>query len=143
MLFRSSKNRQLYLYEQGRTRPGKIVTNTKNSNHSSGYAWDIAVSPPKALYDKSELAKAGRIAEKLGIEWGGSWTKFVDNPHFQIDKNWKNPQKQSIANNKTKFNLDGKLVELDGFIRDGKTYVITRDLLENLGFTVGWDNNVK
>lgn len=48
-----------------------------------------------------------------------------------------------IANNKTKFNLNGKLVEVDGFLENGSTYVIARDLLEGLGFVVGWDNNTK
>jgi hypothetical protein len=27
-----------------------------------------------------EIAK---IAENLGLEWGGRWTEFVDSPHFQ------------------------------------------------------------
>ena len=30
---RRSQERQNWLYEQGRTRPGKIVTRTKTSNH--------------------------------------------------------------------------------------------------------------
>ncbi|CAM5718911.1 hypothetical protein LSPH24S_04197 [Lysinibacillus sphaericus] len=38
-----SQARQHYLYAQGRTRPGKIVTWTLKSNHKSRLAWDIAV----------------------------------------------------------------------------------------------------
>ncbi|CAM5484160.1 Peptidoglycan L-alanyl-D-glutamate endopeptidase OS=Lysinibacillus sphaericus OX=1421 GN=LS41612_04705 PE=4 SV=1 [Lysinibacillus sphaericus] len=38
-----SQTRQKYLYAQGRTRPGKVVTWTLNSNHKSRLAWDIAV----------------------------------------------------------------------------------------------------
>lgn len=45
--------------------------------------------------------------------------------------------------NKTKFNLNGKVFTIDGFVKDGKTHVITRELLEALGFKVGWDNNKK
>lgn len=141
--FHRSSQRQAYLYEQGRTRPGKIVTNTLNSNHSNAMAWDVAVSPPKALYDNAEIAKAGAIAMSLGIEWGGSWKKFVDRPHFQIDKNWKNPKNRTPKNMKSKFNLNGAPTELDGFLEDGKTYVVVRGLLEGLGISVGWDNTSK
>lgn len=28
----------------------------------------------------------GRIAEKLGLTWGGTWESFVDLPHFQADE---------------------------------------------------------
>lgn len=85
-----SQARQNYLYEQGRTRPGKVITWTRNSNHTSGYAWDIAVSPPNELYDSNIIAKAGAVAKELGIEWGGTW-KEKDTPHFQISKEWKEP----------------------------------------------------
>lgn len=83
-----SQERQNYLYEQGRSRPGKIVTWTKTSNHTGGYAWDIAVNPPHDLYDSKIIAKAGAVAAELGIEWGGTW-KEKDIPHFQINKDWK------------------------------------------------------
>jgi len=36
-----SQERQKYLYAQGRTRPGQIVTWTLDSNHKSRLAWDI------------------------------------------------------------------------------------------------------
>ena len=98
-----SQARQDYLYEQGRTRPGQIVTWTKNSNHTSGYAWDIAVNPPHDLYDAQIIAKAGEVAKALGIEWGGTW-KEKDTPHFQVDKNWK-------ESNSTYINAVKKLVE--------------------------------
>ncbi|MBO0586100.1 M15 family metallopeptidase [Sporosarcina sp. E16_8] len=83
--------RQNYLYEQGRSRPGQVVTWTKNSNHMTRLAWDIAVSPPVALYDTATLIKAGAIARKLGITWGGDWVGTVDRPHFEVKPNWKAP----------------------------------------------------
>lgn len=86
-----SKERQAHLYAQGRTRPGAIVTWTLNSNHSSRLAWDIAVAPPKSLYDVTTLNKVGAIARKLGITWGGDWKKNVDKPHFEVKKDWKMP----------------------------------------------------
>ncbi len=87
-----SQVRQNYLYEQGRTRPGQVVTWTRNSNHTSRRAWDIAVAPPRNLYDNSTLSKVGAIAKKLGIEWGGYWKAGkYDAPHFEIPTTWKIP----------------------------------------------------
>lgn len=88
--YHRSQQRQDYLYEQGRTRPGNKVTWTRHSNHTSGYAWDIACSPPQNLYDERVIAKAGVIAKSLNIEWGGDW-KQKDTPHFQVSKNWAPP----------------------------------------------------
>ena len=138
-----SQERQNYLYSLGRTKSGAIVTNTLNSIHTQRNAWDIAVSPPNALYDAKILAKAGKIAGELGVEWGGNWTSFKDTPHFQINTNWKNPKKHTPQPTKVKFNLRGKNTTLDGFIEDGKTFVIIRPMLEQLGYSVGWDNNEK
>ena len=87
-----SQARQEYLYAQGRTRPGQIVTWTLNSNHKSKLAWDVAVSPPKSLYDVATLNKAGAIARKLGINWGGDWKGTIDRPHFEVKANWKAPK---------------------------------------------------
>lgn len=87
-----SQARQNYLYEQGRTRPGQVVTWTRSSNHTSRRAWDIAVAPPRNLYDISTLAKVGAIAKKLGITWGGYWpASQYDAPHFEISTTWKMP----------------------------------------------------
>lgn len=87
-----SQARQNYLYEQGRTRPGQVVTWTRNSNHTSRRAWDIAVAPPRNLYDISTLSKVGAIAKKLGITWGGYWpASQYDAPHFEIPMSWKMP----------------------------------------------------
>ncbi len=87
-----SQARQNYLYEQGRTRPGKVVTWTLKSNHTSRLAWDIAVAPPKPLYDVDTLTKVGAIARKLGITWGGDWARRIDRPHFEVKRNWKMPK---------------------------------------------------
>ncbi len=87
-----SQARQNYLYAQGRTRPGKIVTWTLKSNHTSRLAWDIAVAPPKPLYDVDTLTKVGAIARKLGITWGGDWARRIDRPHFEVKRNWKMPR---------------------------------------------------
>lgn len=87
-----SQERQKYLYAQGRTRPGQIVTWTLNSNHKSRLAWDIAVGPPQSLYDVTTLNRVGAIAKKLGIEWGGTWTNAIDRPHFEVKPTWLMPK---------------------------------------------------
>lgn len=92
-----SQARQNYLYEQGRTRPGNIVTWTKSSNHTGRMAWDIAVNPPKNLYDDATLKKAGSIGKKLGITWGGDWTGTPDKPHFEVKSSWKAPTNTTTA----------------------------------------------
>ncbi|MEB2279654.1 M15 family metallopeptidase [Lysinibacillus xylanilyticus] len=87
-----SQARQDYLWEQGRTRPGSKVTWVTTSNHTSRRAWDIAVAPPKDLYNISTLSKVGAIAKKLGITWGGYWpASNYDAPHFEIQTTWKAP----------------------------------------------------
>ncbi len=83
-----SQERQKYLYEQGRTRPGQIVTWTPDSNHKSRLAWDIAVGPPQSLYDVATLSRVGAIVRQLGITWGGDWTGNIDRPHFEVKPNW-------------------------------------------------------
>ncbi len=96
-----SQARQNYLYAQGRTRPGQIVTWTLTSNHTSRLAWDIAVGPPQSLYDVTTLNRVGGIARKLGITWGGDWVGSIDRPHFEIKPTWKIP---------TGFKLEGQVI---------------------------------
>ncbi|MGM9925216.1 MAG: M15 family metallopeptidase [Bacillus sp. (in: firmicutes)] len=115
-----SQARQNYLYEQGRTRPGPKVTWTRNSNHKSRMAWDIAVSPPKNLYDASVLKKAGAIAKRLGITWGGDWRDSPDMPHFEVKANWKVP-KQSVSAAKDKPTDDKLYRVVTGTFKDVKS----------------------
>lgn len=97
-----SQGRQDYLWKIGRsilydTNGKKLskVTWTTSSNHTSRRAWDIAVAPPKALYDGSTLKRVGAIAARLGITWGGqsSWVAAgkTDQPHFEVSPTWKPP----------------------------------------------------
>lgn len=122
-----SQERQNYLYEQGRSRPGKIVTWTKKSNHTGGYAWDISVDPPHDLYDSKIIAKAGAVAAELGIEWGGTW-KEQDTPHFQINKDWSVPDMVNMI----KVNLNGVIKEVEAISKDNFNYVKLQDLRDSL-----------
>lgn len=94
-----SQERQNYLYAQGRTRPGAIVTWTLSSKHKSRLAWDIAVGPPNILYDASILNKVGAIARKLNIIWGGDWAGSIDRVHFEINSTWKMPSGYKLEGN--------------------------------------------
>ncbi|MBQ7975417.1 MAG: M15 family metallopeptidase [Clostridia bacterium] len=84
-----SQARQDYLYAQGRTRSGKIVTWAKNSRHTLRRAWDICKNVKGQEYsDNAFFRKCGEIAAKLGITWGGTWNT-PDMPHFEIPADWK------------------------------------------------------
>jgi peptidoglycan L-alanyl-D-glutamate endopeptidase CwlK len=85
------------IYAQGRTTPGKVVSNAKGSTYSSMHQWGIAFdfyldedvdkdgktsddafNNSTALFDK-----VGKIGKSIGLEWGGNWSK-PDRPHFQL-----------------------------------------------------------
>jgi peptidoglycan L-alanyl-D-glutamate endopeptidase CwlK len=83
------------LYAQGRTKPGKKVTNAKGgqSIHNYGFAVDICliidgktVSWDTAKdWDNDQIAdwyECVKIFAKYGWDWGGNWKKFKDLPHF-------------------------------------------------------------
>jgi len=75
------------LYALGRTAPGKKVTNVRggDSLHNWRVAFDfVPVVNGKAVWNDDKLwTRCGEIAESVGLEWGGRWTKFVDKPHCQ------------------------------------------------------------
>lgn len=89
------------IYQQGRTKPGKIVSQAKAglSMHNYGLAIDMVFLVDKdgngtfesAEWDtktdfdadgKSDWMEAVTIFKQHGWEWGGDW-KFYDAPHFQ------------------------------------------------------------
>lgn len=89
------------LYAQGRTKPGKIVTNAKggSSFHNYGLAIDLCRvdredsdhdGDTKEILWEYDMEKLDSIAKKYGIEWGGNWHTIKDKPHFQVTfgKTW-------------------------------------------------------
>lgn len=76
------------LYAQGRTKPGKIVTNAKGgqSNHQTGDAVDFAVIVKGAVtWDVNIYKKTiGKYSAQVGLKWGGNWKKFKDYPHVEL-----------------------------------------------------------
>lgn len=97
-----STEEQRKLYNQGRSIPGKIVTNAdgvnNKSNHqvkSDGYGYAVDLYPfyngSAQLNDAKSLKVIAdhikSVAKELGVnvQWGGDW-KFKDYPHFELVK---------------------------------------------------------
>lgn len=80
------------LYAQGRTAPGKKVTNAKGGQ--SFHNWKVAVDVVplrngKPVWNTTgsdwELWEAvGNIGESVGLEWAGRWKTFKEYAHFQF-----------------------------------------------------------
>lgn len=75
------------LYAQGRTTPGKKVTNAKagQSFHNWRVAFDfVPTVNGKAIWnDVALFTKCGEIGESVGLEWAGRWVKFKELAHCQ------------------------------------------------------------
>lgn len=95
---------QAEIYAQGRTKPGKIVTNAGpgKSVHNFGCAFDIGIfrdgiyNPPDADKYFDLIAPIGRT---LGLEWGGDWKSIKDRPHYQYTGKYSNSEFLRLANN--------------------------------------------
>ena len=83
------KEYQEYLYAQGRTRPGSIVTNGRTPTFhadTAGLAFDFCKNVKGHEYDDTGFfRKAAAIAKEMGFSWGGDWKSFPDMPHIQWD----------------------------------------------------------
>lgn len=85
------------LYAQGRTIPGRKVTNIKGAaskhcftidGNPAAKAFDIAVFDERGGYIEDGNDKrywtVGKIGEALGLTWGGRWKSPHDPSHFQL-----------------------------------------------------------
>jgi peptidoglycan L-alanyl-D-glutamate endopeptidase CwlK len=56
-----------------------------HSNHNFGIAWDIGIFENGTYKGASrKYAEAARVGLVPGLEWGGHWTSFKDEPHYQL-----------------------------------------------------------
>jgi peptidoglycan L-alanyl-D-glutamate endopeptidase CwlK len=84
-----SNEEQDALYAQGRTTPGRIITNAMagQSKHNTGEAFDVGLKNPDGSMNWDDTdphwQRMGQIGEELGLTWGGRW-KHPDKPHFQL-----------------------------------------------------------
>ncbi|MGL5676857.1 MAG: M15 family metallopeptidase [Cellulosilyticaceae bacterium] len=148
--------RQDFLYEQGRTRPGKVVTNAKGSSMSSYHQWGLAVdihhNVNGNLYPADKMQQAAAIFKKYGFEWGGDWKDFKDTPHLQMTfglsiadlKAGKKPpavsQKKTytVTIEEIQVCVDGKVVMMEAVNINGSNYSKMRDMAcQRLGVDYG------
>lgn len=75
------------LYAQGRTKPGRKVTNAKagQSFHNWRVAFDFCpiVNGKCQWNDAALFIRCGEIAESVGLEWAGRWKRFNEMAHCQ------------------------------------------------------------
>ena len=75
------------LHAQGRSKPGKIVTNARagQSFHNYKLAFDfVPIVGGKAQWnDLRTFKRAGEIGKRLGLEWAGDWKSFKELAHLQ------------------------------------------------------------
>lgn len=76
------------LYAQGRTTPGKVVTNARAGQSLHNYRCAVDVVPivnGKPTWDvKNDVwQKIGKLGVAAGLEWAGNWKRFKEYPHFQ------------------------------------------------------------
>ena len=92
---------QAYLYAQGRTRPGSIITNSKVPTFHSvkaGLAFDVCQNIKGREYnDEGFWQIVGSIGKEIGFTWGGDWKSIVDKPHFQWDAGGKYTSSMILA----------------------------------------------
>lgn len=92
---------QAYLYAQGRTRPGNIVTNGKQPTFhwdKAGLAFDVCQNIRGHEYDDPGFfINVATLAKSMGFSWGGDWKSFKDKPHFQWDNHGKYTNSMILA----------------------------------------------
>lgn len=76
------------LYAQGRSNPGKIVTNAKagQSYHNYGLALDFVnqVNGKTPWIVDDNWMKVVKVFKKHGFVWGGDFKSIPDAPHFEM-----------------------------------------------------------
>lgn len=93
---RRSLTEQAALYAQGRTTPGRIVTNAQPGQSAHNYGCAIDVVPivnGKPVWDFhpdiDPWLTVGRLGQEVGFQWlGAPGSPFFEGAHFQLP-NWK------------------------------------------------------
>jgi peptidoglycan L-alanyl-D-glutamate endopeptidase CwlK len=91
---------QFELYKKGRTfkngvwtKTGSVVTykdgyvNLSRHNYLPCTAFDIGLFNNNTYLPDSPLYKKVKEGTKFGLDWGGDWTGFKDEPHLEIPMN--------------------------------------------------------
>lgn len=80
------------LYAQGRTKPGRVVTNARGGRswHNWRLAFDVVpMRNGKPVWGTSGddlilWKRIGELGKSVGLEWAGDWKRFKEFPHFQF-----------------------------------------------------------
>ncbi|WCN37424.1 M15 family metallopeptidase [Aneurinibacillus uraniidurans] len=153
------------LYAQGRTKPGKIVTNARGgqSYHNYGLAIDFALytkDGKDVTWDDSsaEWKQVVQVFKSKGFAWGGDFRTFKDTPHFEMTFGYRYSQLQSgqvparptaavvipeptkVASNACSIVVNGAKLDASGILRDGVSYLPVRAVGNAAGVTVGFAN---
>ena len=102
-----TKAEQDNLYAKGRSKPGPKVTNAKGEAYRSMHQWGVAAdfyllmdidgdgTTKDDAYNnaKKTFNRVGKVAKKLGLEWGGDWKSIKDLPHLQLPQWGSTPTK--------------------------------------------------
>ena len=79
---------QAVLFAQGRTAPGRIVTNARpgDSYHNWRCAFDVVpMRNGKPIWDETDpiWSQVGAVGLACDLDWAGNWHGFREFPHFQ------------------------------------------------------------
>ncbi len=81
------KESQDALFAQGRTAPGRKVTNAKGGqsfhNHRCAFDFVPLVLGKPAWADTALFERCGVLGEQCGLVWAGRWTTFKEMAHMQ------------------------------------------------------------
>ena len=157
---------QNWLFAQGRTRPGAIITNCQGDGYQSGHQWGVAFDFCRNVrgleFDTSDgfFQRVGIIGEGFGLTWGGRW-KTPDMPHFEMLKfmpnsstkflkdNFQTPERfmlswfpadDSEQKNVMRYTVNGgRVMMVESINVNGSNYPKLRPLMDTLGIKVSYD----
>jgi len=104
---------QAQLYAQGRTLPGKIVTNAAPGHgwHEFGLAVDVVPfgldGQPDWNTSHPIWQRLVQLGTSLGLVEGAQFRSFPDYPHFQLTGNWPVSPDDEVREELTKSGISG------------------------------------
>lgn len=112
------------LYQQGRTTPGKIVTNAPagSSYHNFGLAVDLvpleSAGKPDWNAEHPIWKRLIAVGESVGLVSGSEWKTFPDWPHFQYTGRFPASPNQELRDIFKNGGLQRVWQEVDGIASD-------------------------
>jgi N-acetylmuramoyl-L-alanine amidase len=92
------------------------------------------LNPLTDLYRHYDIT--GKICHKWFVDHLDEWQKFKKT----VNEKLKEERKEKPM---VQFDLLGKKVKIEGMVEKGRTYVAAKDLLEQLGYRIGWKKDTK